>query len=494
MTQKNSDNHFDVLIVGAGISGIGSAHHLKEQCPDKTFCVLEGMDSFGGTWLMHKYPGIRSDSDMYSFGYRFKPWTGKPVASGAAILNYLNEVIQDSQLEQHIRYSHKILSANWCNQEKLWTLTAINKATDKEVRFTSNFLWMCQGYYKHSEGYTPEWPDMDKYQGTIVHPQTWPEDLDYQGKKVVIIGSGATAATLAPKLAEDCKHVTVLQRSPTYFLPRDNENLLANQLRELQVDDSIIHDIVRRSVLKDQRDIVSLSEKEPELVKQELLNGVKSILGEDYDIEKHFTPKYRPWRQRIAVVPGGDLFHGIKAGKASMVTDEIEAFTEKGLQLKSGENLEADIIVTATGFNLCVLGDIKFSVDGEAKDFSKALSYRGIMYTGLPNMAWVMGYFRAAWTLRVDLIGDFVCRLLNHMERKNAKVVTPVVPEEDRDMELLPWSDPKDFNPSYLTRSMHLLPKRGEKPEWQLTQDFWSEREQLPKVDLDDVAFKYEYE
>lgn len=493
MVQKNSDNHFDVLIVGAGISGIGSAHHLKEQCPDKTFCMLEGMDSFGGTWLMHKYPGIRSDSDMYSFGYRFKPWTGKPIASGSAILNYLNEVIQDSQLEQHIRYSHKILSANWCNQESLWTLTAINKTTNEEVHFTSNFLWMCQGYYKHSEGYTPEWREMEKYQGTVVHPQTWPEDLDYQGKKVVIIGSGATAATLAPKLAEDCEHVTVLQRSPTYFMPRDNENLLANQLRELEVDDSIIHDIVRRSVLKDQRDIVSLSEKEPEMVKQELLNGVKSILGEDYDIDKHFTPKYRPWRQRIAFVPGGDLFHGIKSGKASMVTDEIEAFTEKGLQLKSGETLEADIIVTATGFNLCVLGDIKFSVDGKPQDFSKSLSYRGIMYTGLPNMAWVMGYFRAAWTLRVDLIGDFVCRLLNHMDKKNAKVVTPVVREEDRDMKLLPWSDPKDFNPSYLTRSMHLLPKRGEKPEWQLTQDFWSEREELPKVDLDNAAFRYEY-
>ena len=483
--------HFDVLIVGAGISGIGSAYHLKEQCPEKSFCVLEGMESFGGTWLMHRYPGIRSDSDLFTFGYRFKPWTGNPIASGQEILTYLEEVLDENDLNSHIRYNHEIVTANWSSEEKLWTLHGRRKDTGEAVCFTANFLWMCQGYYKHAEGYTPHWEDMEEFQGQIVHPQTWPEDLDYTNKKVVVIGSGATAATLVPAIAGDCAHVHVLQRSPTYFVAARNENELAEELRALDVDKTWIHEITRRKILKDQDEMTRLSREEPELVKEELLAGVREYLGEDYDIETHFTPRYRPWRQRIAFVPDGDLFKGIASGKASMVTDEIEKFTEKGILLKSGSELEADIIMTATGFKLSVMGGIDFSVDDEHFDFSQSVTYRGMMFTGMPNMVWIMGYFRASWTLRVDLIGDFVCRLLNEMDKKDSQSVTPMLRDDEKTMPLSPWMDAENFNPGYLMRSMHLLPQRGDKPEWQHTQDYWFEKEELPKLNLDEAPFIY---
>lgn len=483
--------HFDVLIVGAGLSGIGSAYHLQEQHPDKSFCILDGMESFGGTWLTHKYPGIRSDSDLFTFGYRFKPWKGKPIASGAEILNYMNEVITDNHLDKHIRYNHNVLTANWCNKAKLWTITALKKDSQQEFTFTANFLWMCQGYYKHDKGYTPKWDGMDDFAGDLVHPQNWPEDLDYKDKKVVIIGSGATAATLAPNIAQESKHVTVLQRSPTYFFPRKNENELVDQLRALQIDEAWVHEIARQQILQEQAGFIKLAQDYPNEVKKGLIEGVKAHLGADFDVEKHFTPSYAPWRQRIAVVPDGDIFAGIRSGKASIVTDEIECFNKQGIKLKSGEQLDADIIISATGFNLSVLGGVQFSVDQQAVKFSEKVGYRGLMFTDVPNMAWVMGYFRASWTLRVDLIGDFICRLLKHMDDKQVKQVTMTLREEDKDMELLPWIDTEEFNPGYMMRSMHLLPKRGNKPEWQHTQDYWSEKELLPKVDLDDELFVY---
>ncbi|MCP4007240.1 MAG: NAD(P)/FAD-dependent oxidoreductase [bacterium] len=487
-----SAEHFDVLIVGAGISGVGAAYHLTQQCPGKKFVVLEGLESFGGTWLMHRYPGIRSDSDLYTFGYRFKPWTGPPIATAEEILSYMGEVIEENDLAQHIRYQHRIDTANWSSEENLWTIEGHHAESGEPVRFRANFLWMCQGYYRHSEGYTPEWEGMEEFHGSIVHPQTWPEDLDYKGKNVVVIGSGATAATVVPAIAGDCSHVTVLQRSPTYFIPGRNENELADQLRELDVDEDWIHEITRRKILYDQADFTRRAVEEPEQVKQELIEGVRALLKPDYDIEKHFTPTYRPWRQRIAFVPDGDIFAGITSGKASMVTDEIERFSEKGILLKSGELLEADVIITATGFNLNVLGDIDFSIDDKSLEFSDTVTYRGMMFTGVPNMLWIFGYFRASWTLRVDLLADFVCRLLNHMDAVGAKRVTPKLRTEDESMPLLPWLDPENFNPGYMMRKMHLLPKRGDTREWQHTQDYWAERVEIPAIDLDDSVFDYE--
>ena len=404
----------------------------------------------------------------------------------------MGEVIDENDLAPHIRYHHKISTARWSSADNLWTLEATRTDTGETVRFTTNFLWMCQGYYRHSEGYTPEWPGMDRFDGPIVHPQTWPEDLDYAGKEVIVIGSGATAATLVPAIAPDCAHVTLLQRSPTYFVTGRNENELADLLRGLEIPEEWIHEIVRRKVLQDQAAVTQLSFDEPELVKQELLAGVRAYLGEDYDVETHFTPRYRPWRQRIAFIPDGDLFEGIKAGKASVVTDEIETFTEKGILLASGEELIADIIITATGFNLNVLGDIAFTIDGEPLAFHDTVTYHGMMFTGVPNLVWVFGYFRASWTLRADLIGDFVCRLLNHMSAKGAVRVTPALRPEEADMEQLPWMDPENFNPGYLMRGMHLLPRRLDKPEWQHTQDYWAEKDALPAIDLDDGCLIYE--
>ena len=483
--------HFDVLIVGAGISGVGGAYHLTKQCPAKSFVVLEALDNYGGTWWTHRYPGIRSDSDLHTFGYRFKPWTSAPIASAAEILAYMGEVIAENDLAPHIRYRHKIVSANWSSKRNQWTIEATRTDTNEAVQFTTNFLWMCQGYYRHSEGYTPQWDGMDFFKGKIVHPQTWPDDLDYKDKNVVVIGSGATAATLLPAIANDCAHVTMLQRSPTYFLTGRNAIALAEELRVLGIQEEWIHEIVRRKILYEQNVFTRRAFTEPEKVKQELLGAVRAELGPDYDIATHFTPSYRPWRQRIAFVPDADLFKGIASGKASVVTDEIEQFTETGIQLKSGKALNADIIITATGFHLNVLGDIEFSIDDKPLVFSDTVTYRGMMFTGVPNMVWVFGYFRASWTLRADLVADFVCRLLKHMDAKGAHRVMPALRPEDEDMPLLPWIDPENFNPGYIMRGMHLLPKRGNKPEWQHNQDYWREKDEFPAIDLDDKAFDY---
>ncbi len=484
--------HFDVLIVGAGISGVGAAYHLQQQCPGKSFVILEELESFGGTWLTHKYPGIRSDSDLYTFGYRFKPWVGPPIATAEEILTYMGEVIDDNDIAPHIRYKHKIHSAEWSSDDKLWTLTGTRVDTGEPIRFTASFLWMCQGYYHHAKGYTPEWEGMEDFRGQIVHPQTWPEDLNYKDKNVVVIGSGATAATLVPAIAGDCAHVTMLQRSPTYFRAARNQNELADLLRTLDVKEEWIHEISRRAILHEQAEFTRRSFEEPEEVKKELLDGVREYLGADYNVEPHFTPRYRPWRQRLAFVPEGDLFQGIKSGKASVVTDEIDRFTEKGVLLKSGKVLEADIIVTATGFNLSVLGDIAFDVDGQPVEWPSTVTYRGMMFTGVPNMVWVFGYFRASWTLRVDLLGDFVCRLLNHMDRMGVKSVRPELRPEDKDMPILPWIDEENFNPGYMLRRIHLMPKRGNKPEWQHNQDYWAEKDEFPEIDLEDAAFVYQ--
>jgi cation diffusion facilitator CzcD-associated flavoprotein CzcO len=491
------DVDFDVLIVGAGISGIGAAYHLTQQCPERTFVVLETQADFGGTWRTHRYPGTRSDSDLYTFGYRFKPWTGPPIATAEEIRTYLAEVIDENDLGRHVRYRHMIRSAEWSSDEKRWTLEVDRLGDDESdevvehLRFTTGFLWMCQGYYHHDRGYTPEWDGMDRFQGRIVHPQLWPDDLDYAGQRIVVIGSGATAATLIPSLAGDAAHVTMLQRSPTFFFTGRNTNELADTLRELEIDETWIHEIVRRKAILEQGRIARASREYPELVRDELLKQIRDILGPDHDVDTHFNPSYRPWQQRIAFVPDADLFEAIKRGDASVVTDQIDTFTESGIKLQSGDELEADIIVTATGFDLCVLGDIDFTVDDEPLDLADTVTYRGMMFTGVPNLLWVFGYFRASWTLRVDLIGDFLCRLFHHMDDLGATVVTPGLRAEDEGMARLPWVEPDNFNPGYLARSMHLMPRQGDHDPWRHTQDYWTEKDELPAADLDDGALLF---
>jgi monooxygenase len=483
--------HVDVLVVGAGISGIGAAYHLLHQRPGTTFLVLDALDHYGGTWWTHRYPGIRSDSDLFTFGYRFKPWTGAPIATAEEILRYLGEVIDENGLDAHIRYQHRITSATWSSDDARWTVDVTRTDTGEQLRFTTDFLWMCQGYYRHSEGYTPDWPGLDRFEGRVVHPQTWPDDLDLTGQRVVVIGSGATAATLIPAIAGRCAFVTMLQRSPTFFFVRPNTNELADTLRQLDIPDEWTHEIVRRKILHDQAEITRLSFEAPELLRQYLIDTIRPLLPEGFDVDRHFNPRYRPWQQRIAVLPDGDLFTAVREGKAGVVTDHIVEFTPTGIQLESGEHLDADVVITATGFDLSVMGDIDFVVDDEKVDFADTVTYRGIMFTGVPNLAYVFGYFRASWTLRADLIADFVCRLLGHMEARGARIVVPQVPEHEADMELGPWVDPDNFNPGYLTRSMHLMPKQGPHDPWRLLHDYDVEKEILPAADLDDERLRY---
>jgi cation diffusion facilitator CzcD-associated flavoprotein CzcO len=481
---------FDVVIVGAGISGVGAGHHLTHECPGMSFVMLETQESFGGTWRTHRYPGVRSDSDLYTFGYRFKPWTGAPLASREQILTYIGEVIEDDGLDAHIRYRHSILSASWSSEDSKWTLQ-VSRSDGSELTISAKFLWMCQGYYRHSEGYLPAWEGLENYEGQLFHPQTWPEDIDLKNKNVVVIGSGATAATLIPAIAGECRHVTMLQRSPGYYRTGRNVNELADMLRALQVDEEWIHEIVRRKVLHDQHLMARRSFSEPEQLRSELLAGVSSHLGVDQELEPHFAPTYRPWSQRILFVPDGDLFHTIKSGKASVETDKIDRFTASGLLLCSGKELHADIIITATGFNLSVMGDIAFTVDGNPVNFAETVTYRGMMFTGIPNLVWVFGYFRASWTMRADLISDFVCRLLHHMNETGAACVTPTLRPEDHGMLLSSWISPDNFNPGYLSRSIHLLPKCGDRAPWQNNQDYWTEKDEFRSIDLTEASLVY---
>ena len=480
----------DVLIVGAGISGLGSTCHLLRDAPGKTFAIVEAKESYGGTWHTHRYPGVRSDSDLHTFGYAHKPWRGHPIASASQILSYLGEVIEEEALDQYITYNTRVVSAHWSSADNLWTVETENSRTGASQQIKAGFLWMCQGYYRHTEGYTPDWPGMTDYRGRILHPQTWPDDADLKGKRVVIIGSGATAATIVPAVANDVSHVTMLQRSPTYFFSRPNVNELAEKLRSLNIDPAWTHEIVRKDVLQTMAMMMKVGLENPEAMRQQLLDLVRGHLGDDYT-DKHFTPTYAPFTQRVCLVPDGDFFEAIKSGKASVVTDEIERFTPEGILLKSGETLEADVIITATGFNLNVLGDIEFTIDNRPLDMAQTINYRGMMFTGVPNLIWVFGYFRASWTLRVDLIGRFVTRLLNYMDEKGYHRVEPALRPEDADLELGPWVDPDDFNPGYLNRGMHLMPKAGAKREWRHSQDYWSEKDEIPALDLEDPAFAY---
>jgi monooxygenase len=490
--EEGNATHLDVVIVGAGISGIGSAYHLQQQSPGKSYAILEMKDTFGGTWDTHKYPGVRSDSDLYTFGYRFKPWVGVPFASGGEILKYMGEVIEENGIDEHIRYGHRIDGCSWSSQDILWTVEATRLSDGVAITFTCNFLWMCQGYYNHETPYVPLWPGMDNYKGLFVHAQLWDPAIDYTGKRVLVIGSGATAATVIPALAEKAAHVTMLQRSPTYFYCRENKNELADRLREIGVDEPTVHRVVRAQILYDQDMLTRRCQTEPELVFEELKALARHYAGDDFQFEPHFTPKYRVWQQRLAVCPQGDLFKAAAERKLTVVTDTLDTFTESGIRTSSGEEIDADIIVAATGFRLSVMGDIPFEVDGKSVDWHDTINYRGMMFTDVPNLAWVFGYFRASWTLRVDILGDFVCNLLNHMDKIGAKRVEVALRDEDTDMEILPWIEEDNFNPNYLMRDIGRLPQRGVKPEWQHNQDYLSEKNEIPTTDLDGEEFVYD--
>lgn len=479
--------HYDVLIIGAGISGLGAAYHLKDQRPGTTFAIFDALETYGGTWWTHCYPGVRSDSDLFTFGYRFKPWPGPPIATAEEILKYLGEMIDENDLDRHIHYRHRITAASWSTTESRWTVEVTNLVDGSQRSVTCGFLWMCQGYYRHGQGYTPHWDGFENYEGQVLHPQEWPRDgVDLSGKKVVVIGSGATAATLIPAIADEADHVTMLQRSPTFFISRPNSNELADTLRALDIPAEWTHEIVRRQIFQMVEMMTSASAAEPEAVRAFMIEATREQLPPGFDVEKHFTPSYRPWQQRVAVLPDGDLFKAICTGKASVVTDTITRFTESGIEVGTGEVLEADVVITATGFDLAVLGDVDFIVDGRVIEPADIVTYRGIMFTELPNLAYVFGYFRASWTLRADIISDLVCRLLETMDKRGATKVVPTLRAEDEGMELGPWVDPENFNPGYLMRTQHLMPKRGANEPWTWGADYRAERALLAEADLED--------
>jgi len=489
--QIEDAGHVDVLIVGAGVSGIGAAHYLRDQFPDTTFVILEGQECRGGTWWTHRYPGVRSDSDLFTYGYRFKPWRGPSIAAGEEILAYLDEVIGEYDLGQYIRCRHTVTAASWSTEHRRWTVAVTRGDTGQQLRFTTGFLWMCPGYYNLAKPYQPRWAGMDRFQGVIVHPQQWPDDLDVAGKRVIVIGSGATAATLIPAIAGDAEHVTMLQRSPSYFFAPPSTDELAVTLRALDIPEEWTHEILRRKYIALTDWLATTAREAPGELHTFLMDSIRPLLPADFDAETHFTPRYRPWQQRIAIVPEGDLFAALRDRTASIVTDTIETFTEHGIRVSSGDEIPADVVVTATGFNMSVLGDVAFAVDGAAVDFSEHVTWRGIMINGVPNMAYVFGYFRHSWTLRVDLVCDLVGRLLARMRDKGATMTVPALRPEDATMQLAPFCDPENFNAGYVMRSQHILFKQGDREPWTHQHEHEQEREILPKADLDDGTLVY---
>jgi monooxygenase len=481
--------HFDVLIVGAGLSGIGAGYHLQEKCPGKSYVILEGRDCIGGTWDLFRYPGIRSDSDMYTLGYSFKPWTEpKAIADGPRILNYVRETAVDNEIDEHIRFHHRVKRASWSSTDTRWTVEAEQATGDGStviVRFTCNFLFMCSGYYKYEQGYTPEFSGAADFAGQIVHPQKWPESLDYAGKRVVVIGSGATAVTLVPEMAKTASHVTMLQRSPTYVVARPAEDALANKLRKNLSAKLAYHMIRWRNVLFGMY-FFQLCRRKPDRAKQLILGGVKMALGPEYDVGKHFTPSYNPWEQRLCLVPDGDLFKSIRDKRASVVTNEIATFTKDGIKLKDGSELEADIIVTATGLVLEVAGGLDVSVDGRAVDFARTLNYKGMMYSDIPNFASAFGYTNASWTLKCDLTCEYVCRLINYMDRNGYKQCMPH--NVDPEVTELPSLD---FSSGYVQRSIAKMPKQGSKRPWRLYQNYALDIVTLRYGKVDDGVMRY---
>jgi monooxygenase len=482
--------HFDVMIVGAGLSGVGAACHLRQHHPRKSFVILEGRNAMGGTWDLFRYPGVRSDSDMYTLGYRFRPWRdAKAIADAPSILNYIRETAVEFGVDKEIRYGHRVRHASWSSTDALWTIEANTGKAETEpersvAQFTCNFLYLCTGYYDYEAGYTPDWSDVKRFRGQIVHPQKWPEALDYEGKRVVVIGSGATAVTLVPAMAERAAHVTMLQRSPTYVVSRPAQDKVANGLRSV-LPARAAYALTRWKNVLLQMFFYNLARSRPDVFKWMLARGVRNHLGEQYDL-KHFTPKYNPWDQRLCLVPDSDLFNAIRDGRATVVTDQIETFTERGLQLKSGEHLDADIVVTATGLVLKLMSGLQLTVDGAPVDLSKTIAYKGMMYSDVPNLASAFGYTNASWTLKCDLTSEYVCRLLKHMDQHGYAQCTPRV----NDPELTP--EPAiDFTSGYVLRALHTLPRQGSKTPWRLHQNYFKDLSMFRFGRVDDGTMEF---
>jgi monooxygenase len=481
--------YFDVLIMGAGLSGTDAAHHLQKLCPNKSYVILEQRDRMGGTWDLFRYPGVRSDSDMLTMGYSFRPWTSpKAISPGDDIRDYISATAHDEGLDRNIRFRHQIKRAAWSSAEARWTVQAVRKLPDgreEPVALTCNFLFSCAGYYRYSGGYTPEFPDIDVFQGRVVHPQAWPQDLDYSGKRMVIIGSGATAVTLVPALAKTAGHVTMLQRSPTYIISMPEQDTKANWLRSV-LPAMWAYRLSRWKNVGFMIYLYQLSQRFPNFIKDGLLKKVREELGPDYDVATHFTPRYKPWEQRLCLVPDSDLFQAIKSGRAGVATGEIETFTGNGIRLKSGEELHADIIVTATGLVMQTFGGIELSVDGRDIDPGETLAYKGVMMSGVPNLASVFGYINASWTLKADLICNYVCRLLNFMDSKGLRQVTPMNRGEQAAAPFV-----ENFSSGYMQRALTKWPKQGSKPPWRVHQNYIRDTITLKWTPVDDGALEF---
>ena len=478
----------DVIIIGAGLSGIGAARQLQDKCPDRSFLILEGRATIGGTWDLFRYPGIRSDSDMYTMGYDSKPWQdAKAIADGPSILAYVKDAASERGLEQRIRFQHRVKSAAWSSTEGRWTVE-VETGDGEHVQFACNFLLVCSGYYSYEGGHQPDFAGLAEFKGTVVHPQAWPEGLDYRNKRVVIVGSGATAMTLVPAMAREAAKVTLLQRSPTYVVSLPAEDAVANWLKKL-LPAKLAYRLIRWKNVQFQRYVYRQTRVAPEKVRAQLLGMVRKFLGPDYDVDKHFTPSYKPWDQRLCLVPDGDLFKAIKSGKAEVVTDHIAQFTANGIRLQSGAELPADIVVTATGLEMALLGKVAFSVDGTPVNFAETWSYKGMMFSGVPNLIYTLGYINASWTLRSELVSEFACRLLNHLKVKGLRLCTPTLRESDRNMPQRPLID--GFNPGYLQRAMHLFPRTSDRAPWQNTQNYLEDREHFRNDPLEDGVLKF---
>jgi monooxygenase len=477
--------HLDVVIVGAGISGISAAWHLKDRCPSKSYAILESRDNLGGTWDLFKYPGIRSDSDMYTLGFRFKPWTSeKAIADGPSIMSYLKETVAEFGIDKNIRTGHEVIAADWSDANNVWTLT-VNRGGE-EITITCSFLHACSGYYNYDQGYSPEFAGSADFAGTIVHPQHWPEDLDYAGKKIVVIGSGATAVTLVPALANSgAGHVTMLQRSPTYIgmLP-DVDPFAVQMNKSLPAKPAYVAN--RWKSILFQWAQYQLARRFPKYMRKTLMTMAQRRLPEGYDVEKHFGPRYNPWDERLCVAPNGDLFKTIREGKADVVTDTIDQFTETGVRLDSGEELQADIIITATGLNMRLFGGAAILRNGEPVDLTKSMSYKGMMLSGMPNMAFTIGYTNASWTLKADLVSEFICRVLNYMDANGFDNVVPEHPGGSVDERPL-----MDFTPGYILRALDGLPKSGSRAPWRLKQNYLLDRRLIRQGKVDDDALNF---